>query len=81
MRTTLDIDGSVLQQLKDYQRVRGASLGALASELLAKALAEVASESAPQPLEWVSRPMRARVDLEDREAVDRLTGMDYRPAE
>ena len=78
MRTTLDIDGSVLQQLKDYQRGRGESLGALASELLAKALAEATPEQAPQPLEWVSRPMFARVDLEDREAVDRLSGTEYR---
>jgi hypothetical protein len=80
MRTTLDIDGSVLQQLKEYQRRRGESLGALASELLAKALAEVTSEQRPQPLEWVSRPMGARVDLEDREAVDRLSGAEYQSA-
>lgn len=69
MRTTLDIDDSVLRQLKEHQRGRGESLGALASELLAKALADATTEQAPQPLEWVSRPMHARVDLEDREAV------------
>lgn len=80
MRTTLDLDGSVLQQLKDYQRSRGKSLGAVASELLAKALAEVSPEQPPQPLEWVSRPMGARVDLDDREVVDRLSGVEYRPA-
>ena len=78
MRTTLDLDGSVLQQLKDYQRGRGESLGVVASELLAKALAEMTLEQEPQPLEWVSRPMGARVDLEDREAVDRLSGAEYR---
>ena len=81
MRTTLDIDGSVLQQLKEYQRDRGESLGALASELLAKALAETTPERAPQPLKWVTRPMGARVDLEDREAVDRLSGTKYRSAQ
>ncbi|MGO1193350.1 MAG: hypothetical protein ACTMHH_05685 [Nesterenkonia sp.] len=75
MRTTLDLDASVLQQLKDYQRSRGKSLGVLASELLAQALAETNPE---HPLEWVSHPMSARVDLEDREAVDRLSGTEYR---
>ena len=79
MRTTLDIDESVLQQLKDYQRSRGKSLGALASELLAKALAETTPDQASQPLEWVSRLMGARVDLEDGDAVDRLTGAAYGP--
>ncbi|WP_297774409.1 antitoxin [Mycobacterium sp.] len=77
MRTTLDIDGSVLEQLKDYQRSRGKSLGAVASELLAKALAETSPDQ-PPPLEWVSHPMGARVDLHDREAVDRLSGIEYR---
>lgn len=81
MRTTLDIDGSVLQQLKDYQRSRGESLGALVSELLAKALAETSPPQAAPPLEWVARPMGARVDLEDREAVDRLSGVEYRSAQ
>jgi hypothetical protein len=81
MRTTLDIDGSVLQQLKAYQRHRGESLGALASELLAKALAETRPDQVPQPLKWVSHPMGARVDLEDREAVDRLCGAEYRSAQ
>lgn len=55
-------------------------MGALASELLAKALAETTPQQAHQPLEWVARPMGARVDLEDREAVDRLSGMEYRSA-
>ncbi len=77
MRTTLDIDSSVLKQLKDYQRGRSESLGALASELLAKALAEVTRQQRPQPLEWISRPMGARIDLEDRDAVERLSGAQY----
>ncbi|MBN9609682.1 MAG: hypothetical protein BGO26_12930 [Actinobacteria bacterium 69-20] len=77
MRTTLDIDSSVLKQLKDYQRGRGESLGALASELLAKALAEETQQPRPLPLEWISRPMGARTDLEDRDTVERLSGAQY----
>jgi hypothetical protein len=80
MRTTLDIDSSVLAQLKEYQRRRRKSLGAVASELLAQALAEADPQAAPPPLEWVSRSMGSRVDLEDHQAVDRLIGIDYQSA-
>jgi hypothetical protein len=80
MRTTLDLDGSVLAQLKEHQRREGKSLGELASELLAKALAEVPAEQEREPLDWIARPMGARVDLEDRDAVERLSGGRYEPA-
>lgn len=40
MRTTLDIDSSVLEQLKTCQRGEGKSLGTVASELPARALAD-----------------------------------------
>lgn len=49
MRTTLDLDGTVLRQLKERQRHEGKSLGQLASELLAKSLAETADASQPAP--------------------------------
>lgn len=71
MRTTLDLDGSVLEQLKELQGRENKSLGQLASELLAKALADVGTPP-PEPLAWVTRPMGARVNLEDRDAVQRL---------
>lgn len=69
-RTTLDIEASVLRDLKRLQKREGKSLGQLVSELVAVALArdeDLRAES--QPLQWSSRPMRARVDLEDKEAV------------
>ena len=75
MRTTLDLDSSVLHQLKEYQR-RNKSLGQLASELLAKALADVSATSEPAPLAWTVQSMQARVDLEDRDAVQRLVDQD-----
>lgn len=69
-RTTVDIEVSVLRELKRLQKRQGKSLGQLISELVAAALAregEVPNEDLP--FQWTSRPMRARVDLEDKEAV------------
>ena len=69
-RTTVDIEASVLRELKRLQKREGKSLGQLISELVAAALAheaEVPEEG--RPFQWTSRPMGARVDLEDKEAV------------
>ncbi len=68
-RTTLDIDASVLRELKRRQQREGKSLGALASELLAKALAAEGADEKPAPLAWTSKPLGLKVDLEDKEAV------------
>jgi hypothetical protein len=76
MRTTLDLDGSVLEQLRARQRREGTSLGRLASELLAKALADTEDGAAPAPLAWVAQPMAPRVDLEDRDAVQAILDAD-----
>lgn len=69
-RTTIDIDTAVLRQLKERKRREGKTLGQLVSELLAGALRET-DAPAPRGLDWTSRPMGARVDLEDKEAVHR----------
>ena len=69
MRTTLDIDPSVLRELKFRQRREGKSLGQLASELLARALAD--EPAARPPFRFYSQPMGALVDLEDHDAVER----------
>jgi hypothetical protein len=68
-RTTIDIDAAVLRELKERQQREGKTLGELVSELLASALDR--EETAPVPFTWTSRRMRARVDLEDKEAVRR----------
>ena len=47
MRTTLDIDGPILREVKAIHEREGRSMGAVVSELLAEALA------------W-RRPLRAR---------------------
>jgi hypothetical protein len=69
-RTTIDIDAAVLRELKRLQKREGKTLGRLISELVAAALGrEEASEPEQQPFTWTARPMGARVDLEDKEAV------------
>ena len=69
-RTTIDIDASVLRRLRPRARREGKTLGRLVSELLAVALREAEPASRGE-LEWTSRSMGARVDLEDKEAVRR----------
>lgn len=76
MRTTLDLDRSVLQQLKERQRRENKTLGQVASELLAKALADTSVSMGPTPLAWSTAPMRARVDLDDHDALQRLLDTD-----
>ncbi|MCY3763341.1 MAG: antitoxin [Gemmatimonadetes bacterium] len=70
MRTTLDIDDPVLRELKRLQVKEGKSLGRLASDLLARALKEDATQdAAAPPSQWIAKPMGARVNLSDKDAV------------
>jgi hypothetical protein len=71
-RTTIDIDASVLRELKRRGRAEGKSLGQLVSELVAMALAQTPPDQSVPPFVWVSRNMGARVDLEDKEALSAL---------
>jgi hypothetical protein len=68
-RTTLDIDTPLLEELKKLQREQRRSLGKIVSQLLADALARRKTSPAFPKLRWISRPMGARVDLADKEAV------------
>lgn len=70
-RTTIDLDPTVLRELKRRARREGKSLGRVASEVLSAALEPEAPQAPPAPLAWSARPMGARVDLEDAEAVRR----------
>lgn len=69
-RTTIDLDPTVLAELKRRQRREGKSLGRLVSELLARGL-DRDPLPAPEPFMWISAPMSAKVDLDDPEAVRR----------
>lgn len=70
MRTTLDIDEPVLKEVKRLTRREGKALGRVVSELLAESLGRRRSGTpAAPPFAWTSRPMAARVDLADKDAV------------
>jgi hypothetical protein len=74
-RTTIDLDAEVLRELKARRRREGKTLGQVASELLARALAE-GEEPVEEPFEWATQPMGARIDLADKEAVYRALQRD-----
>lgn len=57
-RVTLNIDESILHDLKRLQKKGGRRLGDLASELLAFAIAErEKAKGSSIALEWIARPM------------------------
>jgi hypothetical protein len=71
-RTTLDLDSSVLEQLRSLARSEHKSMGQLASERLAVALNEDASaEAAPLRLPTWSMG-KPRFDLRDKDALWRV---------
>ena len=68
-RTTVDIDASVLRELKGIQRREHVSLGRLVSRLLAEALAGRHRSPRSADFRWIRRKMKPLVDLADKEAV------------
>ena len=66
-RTTLNLDPSVLKELRERSARERRSIGELASQLLAR---ELHQEVQPTPpFSWVSRDLgKPAVDLEDKEA-------------
>jgi hypothetical protein len=73
MRTTIDLESPVLEELKRVQLEEGVSLGKLASRLLADALAFRRQKAArPMSLSWNTGRMGAVVDLADKDAVYRV---------
>jgi hypothetical protein len=67
-RTTIDLDPTILRDLKKRQKREGKSLGRLVSELLAGPLAHK-ERPKPQEFHWISKDMQPLVDLEDHDAV------------
>lgn len=68
-RTTLNLDPSVMRELRRRSEREHRSIGELASELLARGLHEE-PEPQPRPFAWVSRDLG--VDLEDKESLASL---------
>lgn len=74
-RTTVDLDPSVLRDLKRRAKREGKSLGTLISQILAPVLTEGSRARSPSTLRWHAAPMGPpNVDLEDKEAVRRALG-------
>ena len=70
MRTTLDIDGPVLRELKQLQKKESKTLGRLVSDLLADALGRRRTKPVRRSgFVWARRAMGARVDLTDKDAL------------
>lgn len=67
-RTTLNLDPSVLKELRERSARERRSIGELASQLLAR---ELRGETQPAPpFSWVSRDLgKPAVALEDKEAL------------
>ena len=66
----MNLDASVLGQLKRRQHRERKPLSELVNQLLARALAETeSSEDSARPLRWTSRAMKARIDIEDKDAL------------
>ena len=69
-RTTIDIDTPILKDLKRLQKKQQKSLGRLVSDLLAEALARHRSGARDdREFRWTSQPMKALIDIADKEAV------------
>ena len=69
MRTTLNIDHSILKEIKAIHEREGRSMGAVVSELLAEALARRRPARARPSSRWTSRRMKSLVDITDKENV------------
>ena len=67
MRTTLDLDPAVLEELKRRRKTEGKPLGVIASELLRHAFS--AQPQGRPDFVWTSRPLELRVDIDDKDAL------------
>lgn len=72
-RTTLDIDAAILRELRRRGVRERKSMGRLASELLARALADSERSATVRSFTWQTGDLGVpRVDLEDDEALRRV---------
>lgn len=81
-RMTVDIEKTILKELKLLQKREGKSFGRLVSELLSESLSSRrrGKQAAPH-FEWNSRPMTPLVDLSDKDALYTiLDGEEHGPA-
>jgi len=75
MRTTLDIEKPVLDELKKLQKRGKKPLGQIASSLLAQAMKDnisSANDPSDHKLHWTTANMGARVDISDKDGLYRI---------
>ncbi len=70
-RTTLDLDATVLADLRSRASDQGKSMGQVASEVLAVGLHDETTTE-QSPLRWARKDLGLKVDLEDKDAVWRI---------
>jgi hypothetical protein len=69
-RTTLDIDATLLEELKKIKKKEKKSLGAIVCQLVAESLARrVRGRPKPRDFHWTTRSMGARIDIPNKEAL------------
>ncbi len=68
-RITMDIGAPILREIRALQKKEGRSVGKIVSQLLAEAIARRKLPSKAPSFTWVARPMRALVDIADKEAL------------
>lgn len=74
-RTTVNLDPTVLRELKRRARAEGTSLGDIISRIVAPALRDDEAGVRSRGFRWSTARMGpANVDLEDKEAVRRALG-------
>lgn len=72
-RTTINIDATVLSEVKRLSQSSGKPLGQLISELVAQALAGRTSAAPTSEFEWVSQAMGSPlIKLEDKQSLYEL---------
>lgn len=67
MRTTLDLDPAVLDELKRRRQTEGKPIGVIASELLRQALS--AQPEGRPDFVWASQSLAIRIDIGDKDAL------------
>lgn len=76
-RTTLDIDTTVLRELRQRGKRERKSMGQVASEVLATGLRKPTPRKA-RPLYWPARDMgKPLIDIDDKEALGRMLDKEY----
>jgi hypothetical protein len=72
MRTTVDIADPILEEVKRLKEKEEKTLGAVVSELLVEGLAARKKRRGTEkskPFRWISKDLKPRVDLQDKEAL------------